>query len=113
MWDTHPILTEMAAHFAPAFRTPFTDLTGGVLTHQSSDKCPHFEMNFVKCVEAYGHDKGKDKCQDYLDDLRECLNEQKQLARVGIMRAERYRQFAFEDRKYKDLYAPGARIDGF
>nr|XP_045606252.1 uncharacterized protein LOC123763223 isoform X2 [Procambarus clarkii] len=68
----------MATHFAPAFRTPLTDLTGRLLTHQSSPKCADFEMRAMECLEAYGVQRGRIQCIDYLDDLRECAFETKQ-----------------------------------
>ncbi|TOF75372.1 hypothetical protein CGJ15_27060, partial [Vibrio parahaemolyticus] len=75
----------MAAHFAPAFRTPFTDIGGRVLTHQSTKKCADFEMRAMECLEAYGVQRGKTICIDYLDDLRECAFETRQMARTQAM----------------------------
>lgn len=103
----------MTTHFGPCFRTPLTDLTGGIMTHQSFIRCNDFEMRAVECLEAYGATKGKIRCQDYLDDLRECMFEIKQLARVQAMRLERHRQWATGERSSENHYAPAARIDGF
>ncbi|XP_042856456.1 NADH dehydrogenase [ubiquinone] iron-sulfur protein 5-like [Penaeus japonicus] len=103
----------MAAHFAPTFRTPLTDLTGGIMTHQSFTKCADFEMRAMECLEAYGVQVGRSKCQDYLDDLRECMFQTKQLARVNAMRQERHRQWIMGERSSENHYAPAARIDGY
>merc|ERR1712002_1288455 len=103
----------MAAHFAPTFRTPLTDLTGGIMTHQSFHKCADFEMRAMECLEAYGVGRGRTKCQDYLDDLRECMFSTKQLSRVDTMRRERHRQWIMGERSSEDHYAPAARIDGY
>lgn len=69
----------MATHFAPAFRTPMTDLVGGLLTHQTGSRCADFEMRAMECLEAYGVQKGRVRCVDYLDDLRECTYQAKQV----------------------------------
>ncbi|KAK7084141.1 NADH:ubiquinone oxidoreductase, NDUFS5-15kDa, partial [Halocaridina rubra] len=107
-------LTEKMAHtYGPVFRTPFTDLSSTFLTHQAADKCNNFEMNYVKCIEAYGMGKGEARCRDYMDDLRECQLQLKQIARVKAMRFERHRQWATGERSSEDHYAPAARIDGF
>lgn len=103
----------MAAHFGPFSRNPLTDLGGGIMTHQSFIKCNDFEMRAVECIEAYGAAKGRAKCQDYLDDLRECMFETKQIARVQAMRIERHRQWITGERKSEDHYAPAARVDGY
>jgi len=103
----------MSAHFAPTFRTPMTDLTGGIMTHQSFSKCADFEMRAMECLEAYGVQHGRSKCQDYMDDLRECMFQTKQLARVNVMRQERHRQWIMGERSGADHYAPAARIDGY
>jgi len=103
----------MSAHFAPTFRTPLTDLTGGIMTHQSFTKCADFEMRAMECLEAYGVQHGRSKCQDYMDDLRECMFQTKQLARVNVMRQERHRQWIMGERSGENHYAPAARIDGY
>ncbi|KAG7172029.1 NADH dehydrogenase [ubiquinone] iron-sulfur protein 5-like [Homarus americanus] len=103
----------MATHIAPAFRTPLTDLTGGILTHQSSSKCADFEMRAMECLEAYGVQRGKTRCIDYLDDLRECTYKTKQLSRVAAMRHERHRQWITGERSSENHYAPAARTDSY
>ena len=74
--------SDMAAHIAPAFRTPMTDLVGSIMTHQTGSRCADFEMRAMECLEAYGVQRGRVRCVDYLDDLRECTFKFKQ---VGII----------------------------
>lgn len=69
----------MATHFGPAFRTPMTDLVGNLITHQTATRCADFEMRAMECLEAYGVQKGRVRCVDYLDDLRECAFQTKQV----------------------------------
>ncbi|CAL4093266.1 unnamed protein product [Meganyctiphanes norvegica] len=99
------------AHFAPAFRTPLTDLTGNLITHQSDTKCADFEMRAMECLEAYGVQKGRSRCVDYMDDLRECMYKSKQLARVNVMRVERHRQYYMGENS--EHYAPAAKVPGY
>jgi len=99
------------AHLAPVFRTPITDLTSNMMTNQSSKKCADFEMRAMECLEAYGVTKGRDKCVDYLDDLRECMYMNKQLGRVQAMRVERHRQYYLGDRT--EHFAPAASVPGY
>lgn len=77
--DELVIFSAMATHFAPAFRTPLTDLVGGLVTHQTGARCADFEMRAMECLEAYGVQKGRVRCVDYLDDLRECTFQAKQV----------------------------------
>lgn len=72
----------MAAHLAPPFRTPLTDVTGGIMTHQTAKGCADFEMRAMECLEAYGVQRGRDRCKDYLDDLRECTYKTKQVSSI-------------------------------
>lgn len=109
-----PLLCQdMAAHIAPAFRTPMTDLVGSVMTHQTGSRCADFEMRAMECLEAYGVQRGRVRCVDYLDDLRECTFKIKQLARVSEMRVERHRQWLMGERSSEDHYAPPARSDAY
>ncbi|KAG0729004.1 hypothetical protein GWK47_031259 [Chionoecetes opilio] len=103
----------MAAHIAPAFRTPMTDLVGGLITHQSGARCADFEMRAMECLEAYGVQRGRVRCVDYLDDLRECAFQHKQIARAKEMRFERHRQWVMGERSSADHYAPGAQSDSY
>jgi len=99
------------ATLSPVFRTPLTDLTGNLATHQSGKRCADFEMRAMECLEAYGVQKGKTICVDYMDDLRECMFQHKQLSRVHTMRVERHRQYYLGDAK--EHYAPAAKVPGY
>lgn len=58
----------------PFLRSPFTDLTGFMFNAQQrpDSLCAKIEMRFYDCLEAYGIDKGKEKCMDLAADMREC-----------------------------------------
>jgi len=99
------------AHLAPAFRTPITDLTGNLITSQSNKRCADFEMRAMECLEAYGVQKGRAKCVDYMDDLRECMFRTKQLGRVSAMRVERHRQYYLGESQ--EHFAPAAAVPGY
>lgn len=83
----------MAASISPFFRSPFTDITGGIITHQFLGSCAREEMDLMDCLEAYGLDRGLKKCQHFLEDFRECQTKTKQFCRfmVNIM----FLQFLF------------------
>ncbi|XP_076061057.1 NADH dehydrogenase (ubiquinone) 15 kDa subunit isoform X2 [Oratosquilla oratoria] len=66
------------AHIPPFLRTPLTDMTGQILTHQTNGICRDFEMRAMECLEGYGIKDGRSKCLDYMDDLRECMFRKKQ-----------------------------------
>lgn len=68
----------------PVWRSPFTDLTACLLNHQHYGKCAQFEMNMVECYEAYGVHVGKTRCQDLVDDFRECTLLNKQTFRIFV-----------------------------
>jgi len=78
--------------FPPQWKTPLTDLFGNIWTMQENAKCAGFEMNAMKCVEAYGVLQ-RDKCLDYFDDLKECMYNEKQIGRLQVLRLERHRQY--------------------
>ncbi|KAJ6647622.1 NADH dehydrogenase [ubiquinone] iron-sulfur protein 5 [Pseudolycoriella hygida] len=84
---------------SPAFRSPFTDLTGCLHNFQGHPQCARFEMNMIDCLEAYGLHMGSKKCKDLIDDFQECASRNKQVQRVQAMRMERHRQYYFGDRK--------------
>lgn len=69
---------------SPFLRTPFTDLTGSLINHQQYDKCGVFEMQVMDCLEAYGTERGKTKCQALIEDFRECVGMKKQLLRFNV-----------------------------
>ncbi|XP_013193512.1 NADH dehydrogenase [ubiquinone] iron-sulfur protein 5 [Amyelois transitella] len=84
----------MAQTISPFIRSPFTDITGGLVSHQLLDRCAKQEMAFMDCLEAYGLDRGLKKCQALFEDFHECQTYCKQLKRFTAMRRERDRQIA-------------------
>ncbi|XP_049877139.1 NADH dehydrogenase [ubiquinone] iron-sulfur protein 5-like [Pectinophora gossypiella] len=79
---------------SPYFRSPFTDLTGGLVSHQLLGKCQKEEIRYMDCLEAYGLDRGKVKCQHLFGDFHECQTMTLQFKRFMAMRKERERQIA-------------------
>lgn len=57
---------------SPFLRSPFTDITGGMISHQLLGRCQKQEAHYMDCLEAYGLDRGKRKCHDLLHDFKEC-----------------------------------------
>lgn len=70
---------------SPAFRTPFTDLTGHLANHQYYSPCGKMEMKMMNCLEAYGLHKGKQVCADMIEDFNECVLKKKQLKRLEVL----------------------------
>lgn len=68
----------------PFFRSPFTDLTGSLINHQTYDKCGELEMNMMDCLEAYGAERGQKMCKDLVDDFNECFTMHKQMLRFQV-----------------------------
>lgn len=95
----------------PYMRTPLSDLTAQLFNHQQYDKCAVLEVNYLECLEAYGVDLGKTKCDEVARDFSECYLMSKQMARVVAMKAERQRQFKAGERK--DEFAPPPRMDAY
>ncbi|XP_028027205.1 NADH dehydrogenase [ubiquinone] iron-sulfur protein 5-like [Bombyx mandarina] len=89
---------------SPFFRSPFTDITGGMIDFQILGRCGKQEMDLMNCIEAYGLGRGIKKCKGYIDDYGECRTLTKQLKRFLAIRKERQRQIACgkltDDRKY-------------
>lgn len=69
---------------APLFRTPFTDLTSGMINCQYFDKCGDRELAMMECLEAYGVERGKIKCKEIIEDFQECFSMRKQILRVQV-----------------------------
>ena len=67
------------ANVVPYFRSPFTDLTGSLINHQTYGRCEDFEMRMMNCLEAYGAERGRKKCKDLIDDFHECSSLKKQV----------------------------------
>ncbi|XP_014248963.1 uncharacterized protein LOC106666349 [Cimex lectularius] len=96
----------------PFIKTPLTDLTGHLLTHQEGP-CGDFEMKFVNCQEAYGERRAFEKCADILADLEECFSHQKQNMRVYEMRTERLRQIKSGELSKEEAFLPGPKVDSY
>ncbi|XP_028172888.1 NADH dehydrogenase [ubiquinone] iron-sulfur protein 5-like [Ostrinia nubilalis] len=79
---------------SPFLRSPMTDITGGVTSHQLLGRCAKQEMEMMDCLEAYGMDRGVKKCSELIDDFSECHNLNKQFKRFVAIRSERNRQIA-------------------
>ncbi|XP_075981495.1 NADH dehydrogenase [ubiquinone] iron-sulfur protein 5-like [Anticarsia gemmatalis] len=79
---------------SPFIRCPFTDITGGIISHQLLGRCQKQEMDVMDCLEAYGLGRGLKKCQAYLDEYYECHTLNKQYRRFIAMRRERERQIS-------------------
>lgn len=98
---------------SPPFRTPFTDLTGCVISHQWHGKCKDFEMRAIDCLEAYGLNRGLEKCNDLIEDFKECGLRQKREARMIAMRNERARQYWMGERSKNERYAEPPIVDSY
>nr|KAF7435248.1 hypothetical protein H0235_003439 [Vespula pensylvanica] len=86
--------------------TSLTARLAQTYTAQLVPKCANFELRAVECYEAYGfHGAQKKKlCQNYLDDLKECIYQIKSYYRISLMRQERKRQYKEGIRD--EIYAP-------
>lgn len=69
---------------SPYIRTALTDVFGSVVNHQTYHECGPFELNMMECLEAYGLDKGRKNCSDYIDDFNECRMKTKQFLRIRV-----------------------------
>ncbi|KAG6454847.1 NADH dehydrogenase [ubiquinone] iron-sulfur protein 5-like [Manduca sexta] len=79
---------------SPFIRSPFTDITGGMVSHQQLGRCQKEEARYMDCLEVYGLERGKVKCAHLFSDFHECQTWTKQFKRFVVMRAERERQIA-------------------
>ncbi|XP_063626275.1 NADH dehydrogenase [ubiquinone] iron-sulfur protein 5-like [Cydia splendana] len=79
---------------SPFLRTPMTDLTGGMISHQLQGRCQKEEMRYMDCLEAYGLDRGETKCKALFEDYHECHTLTKQFKRFFVMRTEREKQIS-------------------
>ncbi|XP_014279426.1 NADH dehydrogenase [ubiquinone] iron-sulfur protein 5 [Halyomorpha halys] len=86
------------------FKTPLTDLTGTILTHQYFGRCQGIEMKAINCLEAYGQERGLKECGDLLGDYEECHKRFKQIARYEAIQSERRKQGVFEPAPRADVY---------
>lgn len=71
-------------NISPFLRSPFTDITGGMVSHQLLGRCQMQEMEMMDCMEAYGLERGLKKCRYLLDDYRECHTTLKQYKRFHV-----------------------------
>ncbi|XP_045452620.1 NADH dehydrogenase [ubiquinone] iron-sulfur protein 5-like [Melitaea cinxia] len=97
---------------SPFFRSPFTDLTGGMISHQILGQCQKQEMRYMDCLEAYGLDRGQVKCGQLFEEFHECQTKTKQFKRFMAMRRERDRQIAEGKLKGDEQYL-NPKIDSF
>ncbi|KAK5647687.1 hypothetical protein RI129_002579 [Pyrocoelia pectoralis] len=91
---------------SPYFRSPFTDLTGSLISHQWYGRCADMELKVLDCLEAYGVDKGRRKCEDLIADFQECAGRKIRDKRVIEMREERERQCKDGERTKENSYIP-------
>ncbi|OWR49932.1 NADH dehydrogenase [ubiquinone] iron-sulfur protein 5-like [Danaus plexippus] len=84
----------MSDQVIPRFRNVFTDITGGIMTHQTLGDCAHQEMAMMDCMESYGFDRGLLNCKLEMDDYHECRAKTKQFLRFMALRRERDRKIA-------------------
>jgi hypothetical protein len=61
--------------------------------------CANFELRMTHCLEAYGVIKGKEKCEDIISDLHECIFHGKKSQRVALMRRQHESQYKNGERK--------------
>ncbi|XP_072942497.1 NADH dehydrogenase [ubiquinone] iron-sulfur protein 5 [Epargyreus clarus] len=97
---------------SPFLRSPFTDITGGMVSQQMMGTCQKQEMRYMDCLEAYGLDRGKMKCGHLFEDYHECQTKTKQFKRFMAMRRERDRQIAEGKLKGDQKYV-SPRVDSF
>lgn len=90
---------------SPFFKSPFTDMTGAVVSHQWDGPCAALEMKTLDCLEAYGLDRGVNICQDLVKDFQECSTRHIETLRVMAMMKERDRQYAAGERSKEERYA--------
>lgn len=103
----------MSTVYSPPVRTPFTDLTGAIISHQWHGSCADMEMKVIDCLDAYGLTRGKVKCKDLMDDFKECYMRTKQRSRVEAMKDERERQYKAGERSDEDHYLPAPKRYGY
>ncbi|XP_028129250.1 uncharacterized protein LOC114325387 [Diabrotica virgifera virgifera] len=98
---------------SPWLKSPFTDLTGSLVNHQWYGECADMELKVLDCLDAYGLDRGLKKCDDLIEDFRECALKTKQFKRMYAMRNERHRQHFAGERTSENKYAKGPAYDSY
>lgn len=97
----------------PLVTTSITAQSAQLSNAQLIPQCAKFELKAVECYEAYGLHGGikKQLCQDYVDDLKECIFHEKSFSRLILMHNERKRQYKEGLRKKEDIFAPSPAQD--
>ncbi|KAJ8925265.1 hypothetical protein NQ315_009093 [Exocentrus adspersus] len=98
---------------SPWLKSPFTDLTGAIVSHQWYDECADIELKALDCLEAYGLDRGIKKCDTLMKDFTECSLKIKQFKRMFALRFERQRQYLMGERSKEDHYAKAPEYDSY
>lgn len=61
-----------------------TDIFSQINNHQQYGECAKIELQMMECIEAYGADKGRLKCGDYIEDFNECSKNYKTFLRMSV-----------------------------
>uniref|UniRef100_A0A915E479 NADH dehydrogenase [ubiquinone] iron-sulfur protein 5 n=1 Tax=Ditylenchus dipsaci TaxID=166011 RepID=A0A915E479_9BILA len=61
--------------------------------------CGFFEMQYMRCMEAFGSKLGRKYCDFEFRDFKECVTNNKQKARAYAIRSERWKQWLAGERK--------------
>lgn len=60
-------------------------MTGGLVMHSNGEgRCAAFEMKMMNCLEAYGEERGAEKCDLIIQDFQECVGMKKQNDRLIV-----------------------------
>ncbi|CAK9822902.1 hypothetical protein ANTRET_LOCUS1338 [Anthophora retusa] len=89
----------------PLISTPIADMIKVVDHIQHDALCRNFELHLADCLGAYGFIKGQTECTVYMEDLMECVHEEKRLHRASIMQGENMRQVKNGERQYQEIPA--------
>ncbi|KAJ8964679.1 hypothetical protein NQ314_004711 [Rhamnusium bicolor] len=106
-------MTLIKMSLSPWLKSPFTDLTGAVVSHQWYGECADFELRALDCLEAYGLDRGLKKCDLLIQDFQECSRKTKQFQRLTAMRLERHRQHFAGERSKENKWAKSPADDSY
>ncbi|XP_015176528.1 PREDICTED: uncharacterized protein LOC107066432 [Polistes dominula] len=102
---------ESGVHKSPLITNAISAVLAQTYNAQLSPDCADFELRAIECYEAYGlHGGTRNKiCQDFMDDLRECMFKTKTALRYHEMQKERYRQY--KEGLRKEQYSPAPNQD--
>lgn len=103
----------MAGPLSPFFKSPITDITGVLISHQWFGKCQELEEKALDCMEAYGLIRGERECKPLLNDLKECTLQKKQFARFSAMVEERDRQIKAGEKTKEQLLTKSPTPDSY